>query len=465
MGASAVKKSDLPPGFTLDELPEGFTLDPAEAAPEQEPGLFSGPKGNVLDLAIPAAKGFGEGLLSLVDPRAYIGIAKAGYKGATNPSGFLGDVIEVARGMKETGSELLQGKDPKKAAELMGNLATSFVPFGGMMAKAGKYAEGSRAGNVMQALGAGSPGMKAKVEKLVNAGELDLPVSATAGSLREKLGVAKEAALTELKTAKGKLDDLPPASAKGVKDYMAGKRAEQVVEATPEVEVVQPRTPAGFGRETPKPEVKVKTPDTLPSGNPTLRDAIEKQIDEFMAAVDPQGMMKPSQMQKFKEQAQAAAKKEFDIAPGVGKAAAPKGDASKMIAKALKETLENSPDIPVAVRTQLSAANRAYKPLATASELLEQYRLAQSGKPLISRAFAQLTGRGLVGNSLAPLGAAAGIEGAQQLQGVLWNTMSAATKAKVAPYLQSGDLQKAMQIALSAHIAENAARRNQEPTP
>ena len=99
------------------------SLDQSPAEAVAEPGLFSGPKGTVLDLAIPAAKGFGSGLLSLIDPRTYAGLAKTAAKtavraGKAGPLGlgveFGPDVAAITGGLKEQVSE------PKKAAELMG---------------------------------------------------------------------------------------------------------------------------------------------------------------------------------------------------------------------------------------------------------------------------------------------------------------------------------------------------------
>ena len=319
------------------------------------------------------------------------------------------------------------------------------------MGRVGKYGRESRAGNIITAVSEVNPAKKKAIENLVNSGDLSLPVSSSAKSLQAKLKVAQEAAGPELEAAKAALDPLPEISVKApVKKLKASRPIVEGSEAT-----VQPRRPAGFTSETPGPVTTVEKG----TGNPQLLNAIDSQISELERLAGPGLKLKPSQVQALKEQLQDAANSAYKVASETGAATPASADAAKSAAAAMREVLETSPEIPEAIRARLAAANKAERALLSVSQPLEARRLADIGKPFISRSIAGLLGRGLSGGGSSALGAAAGVEAGSAFQNVLFNTLSAAGKAKVAPLLESGDIQAAVQAAFAAHIAEQAAKR------
>lgn len=421
----------------------------AEVAPGQHPMAAYGEG---------AVKGLGKGLLGMVDPRTYIDTAKMLYEGATSPS-TAGPAL--LQGVARLGRAAIGLEGPEAMGEAHGGLLPGAIPVGGMLGKAGKYARESRASNVITALGEGNSAKKQVIEKLVNSGELELPVSASAKSLQAKLGKVQDAAEVELKTAKGGLSGLPEVSTDPIIKSLESQRP--AVQGAAKTTVTQPRTAAGFTSK--KAEPVVTTTAVEGSGNQALLTAVDKQIDELVKLSGSGKAMTPEALQKFKEQAQKAATKAYSVASGTGAEAAAGAEAAEIAAKAVRETLESSPGIPEAVRNRLTAANKAEHAILAATQPLEARRVANIGKPFISRSIAGLLGRGLTGGGTSALGAAGGVEAGALFQQVLFNTMSAATKKAVAPFLESGDIQRAVQIAYQARLAENAAKRSQQETP
>jgi hypothetical protein len=473
MGATKVRQVAADPDFATlpKEVQDQLLVEaeaasdetsPAEAAPA-EPGLFSGPKGNVLDLAGYAAKGFGRGVLELIKspvtvPLAAAALAARAGKAGMNPVSlgleFGPDVMDAGSGIKA------QLSTPEGAAELMGNLATSVIPVGGIIGKVmntvGKSGGAvSRASNIIRAVGEQNPAKKAILEKMVEDG-LELPVSATVKSLRGQLDVKDAASKLRLGAAKADLQGLQEASVKPAIDALKAERP--VVLGEPKTVTTQPRTPAGFGQSKPAPIVKTVIEEG--SGNPALLSAIDSQIAEIEKVASATGKMKPERIQAMKEQLQDAADKAYKVATETGQTAAPGADAAKSAASAMRKVLEESTDIPEAIRKELSAANKEAAKLAALSKPMEAQRLAKQGGNVISRSIAGLLGRGLTGGGTSALGAASGVEAASAMQNVLFNTLSAAMKKKIHGIYLSEGPQAAVQAAFAAHIAENAARRN-----
>jgi hypothetical protein len=311
----------------------------------------------------------------------------------------------------------------------VGELLPSALPIGGILDKVGKYAKSSRASNIVKATGASKLSDIKKIEKMANEGRIDLPFSATRGSIGEYVNSQlKDVVGPNLDAAKAALPGLPDMSIQDAIDNLM-KRRDKLVTAKGS------------------------------SGNQVLVDALDKQIDVLKNEMSG-GSARPESVQMLKEQFQEAATPAYKVSPGMAEGTT--AAAKKLTAKELRKALINTPGTEA-----LTAANREMEPLMAMKAPLETQRLGGLKVPSISRSAEMLVGRGLVpamvgGGALmgGPVGAATGLAAGAFMQSALWNTLSAAAKAKVAPILQSQGVQAAVQAAFAAHIAENAARRN-----
>jgi hypothetical protein len=440
---------------------------PAEAAPEPAPTSSGIPAVDYLSRASgPYVDAAVEGAVDIVNPMAYyrtvkglLGLAGRAAKAGANPislgAEFGPDVIEGVEGLKETAST------PEGMGRLAGGATTavlaSRIPVGKIPSKIGKYGRETRFENVVRAVGEANAGKKAEIERLVNAGELELPVSKSAKSLREKM--ATKESVNQVVLKKAKADQASLHGDIDVQSAIDEMKAEiPTFKGAPTTVVTQPRTPAGLNAKKPAPVV-TQVPAPEGAGNQPIQAAIQKQIDELTRVAGPKMRLKAGELQKYKEQTGSAASGAFKVAPGTGAEAAASAEAADIARKAAKNTLETSTEIPEAVRKNLTAANKREHALLAAIQPLEAQRLAKSGGNVVSRSVGGLLGRFFAGGGTSALGAVGGVETAAQFQNVLFNTLSAAGKAKLAPFLESGDLQGAIQAAFAAHIAENAARR------
>jgi hypothetical protein len=476
-------KHTFPDDFTDEDIAAALEQEapsetPAEAAPERP----------VSSYVRGGTRGVGQGLLSMVDvpatlktigavadvPRRVVRSTAGALMGdLTEGRELVGDVSDVASGIKNLGSAAIGLEGAEAMGEAHGNLLTGAIPVGGLLGKAAALGKASRAKNILKAVAASKGADKAKIKRLVKQGRLeDVPVSTTRGSFVENLDeIAEASAGPQLDAAKAGLPGLPPVSVDDAITALKGER--EMTKGLPQQVTVQPRTPAGLTAQKPAPVTTTVIPEG--SGNQPLVSAMDKQIDELVRLAGVDKKMSADQIQKFKEQAQSAGK--YTAVPGSGAAEASAAQAAETTASKLRDLLETSTDIPADVRAKLIAANDRMEDLETMRKPATARVAADADKSGLSRSGEMLLGRGLfppvaamvLGGSaslasggLAPIGAAVGLGVHSFMQSTLFNTLSAAAKLKVAKIMQTQGAEAAVQAAFAAHITENAARRAQE---
>lgn len=421
-----------------------------------------------------ALKGLGE-LGQAVNPATNLSAALRGeeppmagvIRGAASVPGALYD---QATGTPEEQGEL--------AGNLVGGVLTSKIPVGGILGKVGKWSRESRGKNIVKASGATTPADKLKIKKMVEEDRIHLPVSASRESLLAKVDAELDAVSPKLAKAKESLEPLPKVTTKPVVDDLTAQRpavkvADEAASKPIEQQFASTKKPKGkAARDLAKLNVeaqKAAAPRpvaTEASGNRSLLRAMDSQIDELVQAAGVEGKIAPSALQALKEQFQDAANKAYKAAAEAGQTAGVEAQASERTAAALQKALETHPDIPEPIRKALLEENRRASALLAVKRPMEVRVIKESDQPFLSKSTEMLIGRGAgpavlggAGFALSPIGAAAGVGVGAFMQSVLWNTLSAAAKARIAPILESQGVQAATQAAFQAHVAEAAAKR------
>jgi hypothetical protein len=382
--------------------------------------------------------------------------------------------VDVAKALGETA----KGEHGEEArGRLIGSGVAATVPMmapGTRVATAAKVPEATGAlrfrniTNVLRPM----KGQIPELRRLESLGELDVPVAMTRKGMRDKLALRGVEQGKELDAAKAALEGEEISGANAVAKLEGKKPTASYTETVPESRgYVESETildpdgkPALVERVVPEHDVTHAT-----SGDPDFVTALETRQKVIKELMNEEGNIPAPAAQELKEQFQsgAARRKGYDV-PATDEAAA-SIEGRKAAAAALNDELTGitTPGAGgVEKGERLANANLKVHATKTMEDPLTAYLDTELTKPPAAR-IAALAGRaaapamvgGGAGYMVSPAGALAGITIGALQQSPLWQTFSAAAKARLLKAWAAGDVANFERAIGTEIVMANKARR------